>query len=204
VRAIPDNPTTIDTAGFESDVNRLAHVLAAGANDPPLAVALLGVWGSGKSSFMTQLEARIRELAASGDPAFDTTIGHVRFNAWNYSDTTALLGMVHQIFRALGEQFPDGPEDTGGDTGGLAARHARSAADTAARIRHIDRWIQAIADADAPRRFLVLPPPRLARTSKWPKSRSPSSPTTASTTRCSRSAPCMSASRPRRSPRRIR
>jgi hypothetical protein len=49
-----------------SDVETLAELIAAKGTEPPLAIALLGEWGSGKSSVMRQVEARVDALIGRG------------------------------------------------------------------------------------------------------------------------------------------
>ena len=95
------------------DVDRLAALAAAVSTAPPLSVALLGDWGSGKSSFMLQMQSRITQLAALsrnnlGRSAFAASVRQVRFNAWHYSDEQVWTGLVEELFRALAE--PDQPD----------------------------------------------------------------------------------------------
>ena len=59
-----DIPSDRDHLGFERDVEAFARLLAAKKVVPPLAVGLFGEWGSGKSTFMGLLRARIRQIAA--------------------------------------------------------------------------------------------------------------------------------------------
>ena len=64
---------------------------------PPLAIALIGDWGAGKSSVMLQVQRRIEELADQiagtirGCSVFAANVRQVRFNAWDYSDDQAVV-----------------------------------------------------------------------------------------------------------------
>jgi DNA-binding response OmpR family regulator len=60
-----DQPTKEDHLGFEPYVWAIAEFLASPDTKPPLTLSIEGDWGSGKSSFMLQLEERLR---ARGDP----------------------------------------------------------------------------------------------------------------------------------------
>ncbi|MCL2788208.1 MAG: P-loop NTPase fold protein, partial [Micrococcales bacterium] len=101
-----DDASEEDLLGVTPEVERLSALICARATSAPLSVALLGDWGSGKSSFMLQMKRRVARLAeASRDSSPDNAfVGNVRqawFNAWHYSDDTVWVGMVEQLFRAL-------------------------------------------------------------------------------------------------------
>jgi hypothetical protein len=55
-----DQPTSVDSLGFTPYVRALAEFLAHKNTAPPLTVSVEGKWGSGKSSFMLQLEEALR------------------------------------------------------------------------------------------------------------------------------------------------
>lgn len=57
--AVGDQPTAMDSLGFGPYVESLAAFLRSDATTPPLTVSIEGEWGSGKSSFMMQLEQAI-------------------------------------------------------------------------------------------------------------------------------------------------
>lgn len=54
-----DQPTADDTLGFGPYVKALAKFLAHTRTTPPLTMSVEGEWGSGKSSFMLQLDAEL-------------------------------------------------------------------------------------------------------------------------------------------------
>ncbi|WET80875.1 P-loop NTPase fold protein [Amycolatopsis sp. QT-25] len=106
-RITPDVESPVDLIGFHDDVRTLAAVIADRETSPPLCVALLGPWGSGKSSFVRQVSDRVAELArrSRGDAAnsvFAGEIRQIRFNAWQYHDDHLWVGLVDHLFRNLG------------------------------------------------------------------------------------------------------
>ncbi|MFI7119229.1 P-loop NTPase fold protein [Amycolatopsis sp. NPDC049868] len=106
-RITPDVESPVDLIGFHDDVRTLAAVIADRETSPPLCIALLGPWGSGKSSFVRQVTDRVAELAhrSRGDAAnsvFAGEIRQIRFNAWQYHDDHLWVGLVDHLFRNLG------------------------------------------------------------------------------------------------------
>ncbi|MGV9855651.1 P-loop NTPase fold protein [Streptomyces sp. NPDC003442] len=102
-----DAASPADLLGNETDVDMLAKLAMAKVTSPPLAVALLGEWGAGKSSFIAQMSQRIDELAAAAArsaveaDAFSSHVRQVHFNAWHYNDDQVWSGLVDQLFRHL-------------------------------------------------------------------------------------------------------
>jgi predicted KAP-like P-loop ATPase len=66
--AIGDHPTHADRLGFKPYVEAIAGFLLADATRPPITISIEGEWGSGKSSFLLQLE--------------DAIVGERRFGAF--------------------------------------------------------------------------------------------------------------------------
>lgn len=58
--AVGDEPTCEDSLGFLPYVEAITAFLTSTATQPPLTMSIEGEWGSGKSSFMLQLERAIR------------------------------------------------------------------------------------------------------------------------------------------------
>jgi KAP-like P-loop domain-containing protein len=58
--AVGDQPTSEDSLGFGPYVDAITAFLTSAGTQPPLTMSIEGEWGSGKSSFMLQLEKAIR------------------------------------------------------------------------------------------------------------------------------------------------
>jgi hypothetical protein len=100
--AVSDAASLQDRLGFAPHVDALARVVAARSTEPPLAIALLADWGSGKSSFMAQLAGQVDRLAIADGEHFVRKARVVTFNAWHYhGERSVLVGMMTQVFRAL-------------------------------------------------------------------------------------------------------
>ncbi|MDZ7604417.1 MAG: P-loop NTPase fold protein [Cyclobacteriaceae bacterium] len=99
----------IDLLGVNREIEVFARLLAQKDLSPPLAIALFGNWGSGKSFFMHNLEANIKQLSTSeilkpdGTPFYCKEIVHISFNAWSYLDANLWAGLVTSIFEKLNE-----------------------------------------------------------------------------------------------------
>jgi len=112
--------TTEDLLDIENDVRSFALILASQDIKPPIAVALFGKWGSGKSFFMEHLSKRVSELSINQgfieegetlteeeeknkEEAFCKGIAQIKFNAWSYLDANLWAGLVSSIFEKLDE-----------------------------------------------------------------------------------------------------
>ena len=100
---IADGTDGTDHLRFDTDVRAFARVMAARSFQPPLAIALFGQWGSGKSFFMEQLQRTIPRLAANNDSPYCQGIAQIHFNAWSYLDANLWAGIVTRIFEGLSE-----------------------------------------------------------------------------------------------------
>ncbi len=101
-----DNPAVDDRLDLGGEVAMLAELASAIATEPPLSIGLLGEWGTGKSSFMRQVELRVNTLADAsaanlGASEFVASVAQVSFNAWHYSDTYVWSGIVENLFQGL-------------------------------------------------------------------------------------------------------
>jgi formylglycine-generating enzyme required for sulfatase activity len=90
---ISDQSTGDDYLGFEPYVTAIAEFLLNPETKPPLTLSIEGEWGSGKSSFMKQLEKYLREKGKQRT---------VWFNAWRHDKAEAVwaafaLSFIKQI-----------------------------------------------------------------------------------------------------------
>lgn len=101
---LSDSEKGEDYFEIKEDVEAFARVMAAKSFEPPLAIALLGKWGSGKSFFMHKLKEEIQTLSAiNSHKAFCEGIAHVHFNAWSYMDSNLWASIITRIFEGLEE-----------------------------------------------------------------------------------------------------
>lgn len=96
-------PARIDPLGYAEEAGRLAELACLSANEPPMAVALFGDWGAGKSTFMNRMQAAVEDIGSTwrNDPRspFCTRVAQVRFNAWSYADGDLWASLAAEIFR---------------------------------------------------------------------------------------------------------
>lgn len=64
---VGDQPTTKDELGFAPYVIAMAEFLTHKDTKPPLTISIEGEWGSGKSSFMKQLESEVKKKSKELD-----------------------------------------------------------------------------------------------------------------------------------------
>ncbi|NEP79691.1 MAG: hypothetical protein F6K39_16880 [Okeania sp. SIO3B3] len=64
---VGDQPTTNDELGFTPYVIAMAEFLTHKDTKPPLTISIEGEWGSGKSSFMKQLETEVKNKSKELD-----------------------------------------------------------------------------------------------------------------------------------------
>lgn len=98
---IADTADGPDYLEIQKDVDAFARVIAAKSFTPPLAIALLGKWGSGKSFFMNKLKESIQKESSEYENHFCQGIAHVHFNAWSYMDANLWASIVTRIFESL-------------------------------------------------------------------------------------------------------
>ena len=98
--SISDAPTTDDELGFQPYVLALAKFLLSKHTSGPLTLSIEGEWGSGKSSFMMQLEKSLKapsqELVADGQPSPATRT--FWFNAWRQDKQEAVWAAFAMAF----------------------------------------------------------------------------------------------------------
>ncbi|GAB1511912.1 P-loop NTPase fold protein [Actinophytocola sp. KF-1] len=109
-----DTDEGTDQLGIDTDVRMLADLVASRLVRPPLSIGLFGNWGSGKSFFMRQMRARVRELAdAAADEerragergrdvsSYCSSIRQITFNAWHYAEANLWASLATHIFDGL-------------------------------------------------------------------------------------------------------
>ena len=75
---------------------------------PPLAIALFGDWGSGKSFLMSSVRDRLEALTArvadrpQGEVRVWKRIEQIEFNAWEYVQGNLWASLLERIFAQLG------------------------------------------------------------------------------------------------------
>jgi hypothetical protein len=115
-----DGPDPLDTAG---DARALARLICL-RDAAPLAIAIFGGWGSGKSTFIERLDQEVTAISGSArtpsaDPPqpqpFVGRVVQIRFNAWQFVDANLWASLAVEFF----EQLRAGGWDRAG-----ASRHA--------------------------------------------------------------------------------
>jgi hypothetical protein len=105
---VSDSDKGTDYLDITKDVNAFARVVAAKSFEPPLAIALFGKWGSGKSFFMRKLKEQITKLSSNKtEGIYCEGIAHIHFNAWSYMDSNLWASIVTKIFEELNEYISE-------------------------------------------------------------------------------------------------
>lgn len=79
--SLSDQPSSDDKFGSRPYVQAIADFLMNKGTQPPLTLSVEGYWGSGKSSFMKQLQVEVENKGART----------VWFNAWRYDKEESML-----------------------------------------------------------------------------------------------------------------
>ncbi|MGF1522679.1 MAG: P-loop NTPase fold protein [Leptolyngbyaceae cyanobacterium] len=118
-----DLPEGEDCLQIKDELTALATVLMLRKLEPPLAVGILGSWGSGKSFAMHLIRQQINKIRggqlsvqqAWGNESADDYkkklspyVGHIyqiQFNAWTYARTNLWASLMQEIFYELNRQL---------------------------------------------------------------------------------------------------
>ena len=94
-----------DYLGIDQDARAVAGLIASRGLEPPLALAVYGPWGSGKTFFMRRIQRHVEVLSDrttdSDAKVFQRDILHVWFSAWHYSSGNLWASLLHHIFASL-------------------------------------------------------------------------------------------------------
>ena len=103
-----DTPSLVDHLNIGPEVRGFANIIAARDVKTPLSIGLFGDWGSGKSTFMEQLQravekiaTEVREKPAEQKSVFLGNIVQIKFNAWHYVEANLWASLVSHIFDNL-------------------------------------------------------------------------------------------------------
>ncbi len=117
-----DQPDGEDRLAVAKELYALADVLMMRSLEPPIAVAILGGWGSGKSFGMHLLQQRITDIRCqklekkqtwgTGNEADEAVlspyVGHIyqiNFDAWTYAKSDLWASLMQTIFFELNRQL---------------------------------------------------------------------------------------------------
>ncbi|NEP85455.1 MAG: hypothetical protein F6K18_00670 [Okeania sp. SIO2C2] len=94
--ALGDQPTTKDELGFTPYVIAMAEFLTHQDTKPPLTISIEGEWGSGKSSFMKQLESEVKKKSKELDKEELKKVGQrIKKDRIIFSDVSD----IYELFR---------------------------------------------------------------------------------------------------------
>jgi KAP family P-loop domain len=115
-----------DFIGIRPDVEALSTLVAINRVEPPLAIAIFGDWGSGKTFLMRKMQERVKVLEAIGsaqqrgrqtsgeevpsddgdeEPRYCSSILQIEFNAWHYTESNLWASLVSHILEKLQEHL---------------------------------------------------------------------------------------------------
>ena len=109
-----------DQLGIKDEIEALAETLLLRDVEPPVAVGVMGGWGSGKSFVMYLVNQYVQSIRAkkvktgwsldgsdtgSETPAFVGHIYQINFNAWTYAKSNLWASLMDTIFLNLNKQM---------------------------------------------------------------------------------------------------
>ncbi|WP_328530612.1 protein kinase [Nocardioides sp. NBC_00368] len=103
---VPEDPgqTEDDVLGHRVDVDRVARLLVSEHTQLPISVAVQGLPGSGRSTFLRKVQERVEWLSAHDD-AYPARTRHVRIDARQYADGDVASGVLESV-RSVGKSQP--------------------------------------------------------------------------------------------------
>ena len=153
----PDIVDGADLLGLDPQLEPLARLLMDRRTTAPLALALTGEPGTGKSFFAGRLLERAASL--QGTPGYRDHVVQIRFSVWQHGDVDLRASLVscilEQTWAAVGPMAPDGAGDR---TVSLARqrldrlaqlmRRWRSDGDAPEGLQPVDRVLLLVDDLD--------------------------------------------------------
>lgn len=130
-----------DMLGIRKDAVALAVLLSSRSMSPPLALAVYGNWGSGKTFFMKTLDREIQLLTDQGSPDSCGKVASVWFNAWQYAEGNLWASLTHHIFLSLHHDGP-APERELNDALTTVQGVCDAKADAAANLRRSEEAVK--------------------------------------------------------------
>jgi WD40 repeat protein/predicted KAP-like P-loop ATPase len=112
-----DLPQGEDRLNVKLEINALTNLLMLRDLQPPMAVGILGSWGSGKSFCLYLMKQRINEIrseALTEAQAWGDTdqlfpyVGHIyqiEFDAWTYAKSNLWASLMQKVFLELNRQI---------------------------------------------------------------------------------------------------
>lgn len=108
-----------DQLGIRDEVEALAETLLLRDVEPPVAIGVLGGWGSGKSFVIHLINQYVQSVRAKSvkkgwgnedekDPQVPAFVGHIyqiNFNAWTYAKSNLWASLMDTIFSSLNRQM---------------------------------------------------------------------------------------------------
>lgn len=102
--AINDRPAEKDTIGFTPFVAGLSRLICHSKTETPLTIGIMGPWGAGKSSFMSQVKQTVSEIDT------ENRIHQIWFNAWRHDIHGSLwASLLQSIFVQIEAQATNNP-----------------------------------------------------------------------------------------------
>lgn len=103
-----DVPYGVDLINIKAEVEAFAFMVTSWNIDPPLAVAVFGEWGAGKSFFMDKVKEKAisisqeaKEKEQGNYSSSCQHVVHIDFNAWHYVESNLWASLVDHIFTEL-------------------------------------------------------------------------------------------------------
>jgi hypothetical protein len=106
-----DSDNGEDRLEISKDVAAFAKIMTSKNFVPPIAIALFGDWGSGKSFFMNKMKEKVTALSTSQNPNYCEGVVQIHFNAWSYLDANLWASIVTQIFEKLNQYIKNDKAD---------------------------------------------------------------------------------------------